>query len=424
MSHLLHRGRHAGNVQLPERRSLGARPDSDRPPQLFFFPVVGRLKPGVSPAKTQAELATFAATLSHDGGLSKDGYVARIVPLKELFVADVRKLLLIFAGAVTFVFLIASANYANLLLIRGAGRQPEIAVRAALGASRGRLVRQLMTESLLLSLVGAIVGLLLSVVGLRGLVALLPPDRIRSAGELHLDGWVLLFTFTLSLITGLIFGLAPALQATRRELREGVNEGGRSVVIRRERLRGALVVIEMALALILLAGAGLLTKRFLLMRSVNPGFRPTNLTVATLDLSGAGYHTAAQMREFDQRVLSSLPGAKSVAAVSFLPFGYGVMGDFKLSDGRHLRKGFQVDKPEVSSDYFRVMEIPLISGRVFNEHDDLAEPGVVVISQSVARQLWPAGNAIGQRISMEDDPKPEDWLTIVGVVSDVRQRRQ
>jgi predicted permease len=395
------------------------------PHNIFFIPVVGRLKADVTPLQAQAELSTFASSLPHDGELSRDGFTARIVPLKELFVADVRRLLQVFAGAVAFVFLIACANFANLLLIRGAGRQPEIAVRAALGASRWRLVRQLLAESTLLSLIGATLGLVLSFAAVRALLALLPPEKVPSAGNLPLDIPVLIFTIGLSLLTGVVFGLAPALQATRRELREGVTEGGRSVLGRREWLRGALVSAEIALALILLTGAGLLVKSFLRMRAVNPGFQAAKVTVATVDLPEARYHTAEQMRQFDERVLSavqSLPGAESAAAVSFLPFGYGVMGDFQLEDGRHLPEDFQVDKPEISPDYFRAMGIPLIRGRAFTERDDLAVPGVVIISESVARRLWPGDDAIGKRISMEDHPKPQDWLTIVGVAGTVRQQ--
>jgi predicted permease len=390
----------------------------------YLIPVIGRLKPNVSPQQAQAELLTIAAHLPRGRGDGRDGFVTGIVPLKELFVADTRKLLLIFAGAVAFVFLIACANFANLLLIRGAGRQPEIAVRAALGASRWRLVRQLVTESTLLSLLGATLGVLLSVAGVRALLALLPPGKIPLAGDVYLDGRVLAFTFSLSLITGLVFGLVPALQVTRRELREGVSEGGRNVVLRRERLRGALVTAEIALALVLLTGAGLLLKSFLHMRAVNPGFRSTNILAVTLDLPTSRYRTAVQMRLLDQRLLAALsllPGAKYVAAVSWLPFNFGVRGDFQLEGGRHLPEDYQVDKPVISTDYFRAMGIPLIGGREFSDRDSSNAPGVVIVSESVARRLWPAGDAIGKRISMEDSPKPGDWLTIVGIVSDVKQ---
>jgi putative ABC transport system permease protein len=394
------------------------------PHNSFFLPVIGRLKPGVSPQQAQTELQAFDAKQPLDGD-NWTGLDAGILPLKELFVADVRKLLLIFAGAVAFVFLIACANFANLLLMRGASRRQEIAVRAALGASRWRLVRQLMAESTLLSLLGAALGVLFSVAGVQALLALLPPEKIPRAGEVHLDGWVLAFTLGLSLVTGLVFGLAPALHTTRRELRDGVSEGGLSITGRHERLRGALVIAEVALALVLLTGAGLLVKSFVRMRSVNPGFRSANILAATIDLPKSRYQTATQMRLLDERVLSSLsllPGAKSVAAVSYLPFGWGVRGRFQLEDGRRLADSYRVDKPVVSADYFRTMGIRLLSGREFNERDNSTAPGVVILSESVARRLWPAGDALGKRISMEDHPKPGDWLTIVGIVSDVKQQ--
>ncbi|MGA8027168.1 MAG: FtsX-like permease family protein [Bryobacteraceae bacterium] len=370
---------------------------------------MGRLRPGVSPQQAQAELQAFAATRPHEKRERGDHFVGRIVPLRELFVGDARKLLLIFAGAVAFVFLIACANFANLLLIRGASRQQEIAVRAALGASRWRLIRQLLAESTLLSVAGETLGVLLSIGGVRVLLAVLPAGKIPRTGEIQIDGWVLAFTFGLSLVTGVVFGLAPALQATRRQLREAVSKGGRSVTGGNERLRGALVTGEIALALILLAGAGLLVRSFLRMRSVNPGFRPANLLAATIDLPDSRYRAAAQMRAFDDRVLatlSALSGAESVAAVNWIPFGVGlVRGDFQLEDGRHLPPGFLVDKPAVSPGYFRTMGIPLLSGRGFTERDNSSAHGVVIVSDSVARRLWPGGDAIGKRC--RDCPRRE-----------------
>jgi putative ABC transport system permease protein len=235
-----------------------------------------------------------------------------------------------------------------------------------------------------------------------------------------------MFTVGLSLVTGLVFGLAPALQATRRELREAVSEGGRNILGRHEGIRGALVTAEIALALVLLTGAGLLVRSFLRIRSVNPGFRSANILAATVDLPDSRYRTAAQMRAFDERLLaklSVLPGAESVAAVNWIPFKQElVRGDFKIEDGRHLPRGFLVDKPVVSSGYFRTMGIGLVVGRGFTERDNMTAPGVAIISESVARRLWPGGDAIRKRISMQDKPKPEDWLTIVGIVRDVRQQ--
>jgi predicted permease len=392
----------------------------------FMRPVIGRLRPGSSPEQAQAELQSFAEGRPLAEGEKGDAFVARTVPLRELFVADVRKLLLIFAGAVAFVFLIACANFANLLLIRGTSRQHEIAVRAALGASRFRLVRQLLAESLLLSFAGGTLGVLASIAGVRALLALLPPGRIPRTDDIHLDGWVLAFTFGLSLVTGLVFGLAPALSATRRELREATSEGGRTVTGRHARLRSALVTSEIALALVLLTGAGLLIRSFLQMRSVDPGFRPANTFAATIDLPDSRYHRAAQMRTLDERVLTTLaalPGAESVAAVNWIPLRPEfVRGDFQLDDGRHLPRGFLADKLVVSAGYFRTMGIRLLAGREFTGHDDSTASGIIIISESVARRLWPEGHAIGKRISMEDQPKPGDWLTIVGVVGDVRQK--
>jgi putative ABC transport system permease protein len=390
----------------------------------WMRPVIGRLKPGVLPRQAESELQTFAATRPRSKG--EHGFVTGILPLQELFVADVRKLLLIFAGAVAFVFLIACANFANLLLIRGASRRQEIAIRAALGASRWRLVRQLLAESTLLSLAGGALGVFVSIAGVRALLALLPPGKIPRANEIHIDVWVIAFAFTLSLITGLVFGLAPALKATRRELAQAVNEGGRTVTGRHERLRGALVTAEVALALILLTGAGLLVRSFLQMRSVNPGFRQSNIIAATIDLPDSRYPTAAKMRALHEQVLASLatlPGAASVAAVNWIPLRPEFLrGDFQLEDGRRVPRGFIVDKPAVSAGYFHTMGIRLLSGREFTARDNSTAPGVVIISESVARQLWPGGDAIGKRISMEDHPKSGNWLTIVGIVSDVRQQ--
>lgn len=395
------------------------------PHNSFLQPVMGRLKPWITPRQAHAELQAIARRLPLDAGENRNDFVARILPLKELFVANVRKLLLVFTGAVGFVFLIACANFASLLLIRGASRQREIAVRAALGARRSRLIRQLLAESTLLSLAGGAAGILLSIAGVQALLALLPPGKIPRTSDVQLDAWVLTFAFGLSLLTGVVFSLAPALQATRRDLREAVSEGARNIAGAHDTLRGALVTAEIALALILLVGAGLLVRSFLRMCSVNPGFQSANILTVTVDLPHSRYRNAAQMRELDTHVLSllsSLPEAKSVAAVSFLPFGFGVRGDFQLEGGQHLPPGFLVDKPVISPGYFRTMGIRLLSGRGFTEHDNFNSPGVVIVSESVARRLWPAGDAIGKRISMENQPKSGDWLTIIGIVSDVRQQ--
>jgi putative ABC transport system permease protein len=396
------------------------------PGNSYFRPAFGRLRPGVSQPQAGAELGALAERLPIGRGESRSGMMAEILPLKDLLVGPIRKSLLIFLGAVTFVLLIACANVANLLLMRGASRRQEIAVRSALGARRGRLIRQLLTESTLVSLGGAAAGILLAIAGVPALLALAPAGKVPRVEEIHIDGWVLAFALALGACTGILFGLLPAFQATGRELRDFLVQSGRSVTGRRERLRSALVVAEIALALVLLSGAGLMLKSFLRMRAVSPGFRAENVLTMTVDLPDSRYQTVAAIQEFHARTLEKLsrvPGVASVGAVNWVPLaGALISGDFHLEGGRRLPPGYMVDKPAVSPDYFRAMGIRLLSGRSFTERDDRGAPGVAVISQSVARALWPGEDPIGKRITLEDEPKPQDWLTIVGVTGDIRQQ--
>ncbi len=391
----------------------------------FIRPVVGRLKAGISQEEAQASLEVFAHGLPLAVGENREDFVARIIPLKDLLVGNIRKSLLIFAGAVAFVLLIACANVANLLLIRAASRRQEIAVRAALGASRGRLIRQLLTESTLLSLCGGAAGTLLALWGVPVLLAMAPGGKLPRIEQIHIDVWVLAFNFGLSVLTGVAFGLAPAFRVTRQELRESLSEGTRTLTGRHEGLRSTLAILEVGLAFMLLAGAGLMLKSFLRMRAVDPGFRPENILTMTVDLPESQYRSTTQIEEFHERTLAklaSLPGVLGAAVVNWIPFGSLLMkGDFRLEGGRQLPRGYLVDKPSVSPDYFRVMGIRVLRGRSFSDRDTATAPGVAVISQSVARRLWPGEDPIGHRIVLEDRPKPEDWLTIVGVVDDVRQ---
>ena len=241
-----------------------------------------------------------------------------------------------------------------------------------------------------------------------------------------MDASILLFTFGLSVITGMVFGLAPTLQATRRDVRESLKQAGRSLTERHEGMRSVLVISEIALALVLLTGAGLMLKSFLRLRAVKPGFEPQNVMTMTVDLPESAYRTAAQLRAFHTRTLeslSNLPGVLATGAVNWKPLGSELtMGDFQVEGGQPLPSGYMVDKPCVSPGYFRAMRIPLLRGREFAEGDDSTAPGVVIVSQSVARSLWPGSDPLGKRISMEDHPKPGDWLTIVGVVDDVKQQ--
>jgi predicted permease len=392
----------------------------------FFRPAVGRLRPSVSPEQAQAELEAFAEHLPAASGENKSDMIAEVLPFKDLLVGKIRKSLLIFMGAVVFVLLIACANVANLLLMRATSRRQEIAVRTALGARRSRLIRQLLTESTLVSLGGALAGILLAILGVPALLALAPAGRVPRMEEIHIDSWVLAFALGLGTFTGILFGLVPAFQATGRELRDYLSQSGRTVTNKRERLRSALVVAEIALALVLLTGAGLMLKSFLRMRAVNPGFRPENILTMTVDLPDSTYPTATAIQAFHTRTLaklSNLPGVLAAGAVNWLPLGAALIrGSFHLEGGRRLPRGYNVDKPAVSPDYFHVMGIRLLSGRGFSDRDNSDSPGVTLISEFVARTLWPHENPLGKRITLEDNPKPQDWLTVVGVVDDINQK--
>jgi putative ABC transport system permease protein len=402
---------------------LGIRID---PNNSFTRPVVGRLNAGASRQQAQAELETFARRLPVRAGNNDKDSTAQIIPLKELLVADIRGSLLVFAVAVGFVLLIACANVANLFLVRGAGRGQEMAARSTLGAGRWRLVRQLLAESLMVSFAGGATGMLLAFWGVPVLLALAPAGKMPRMETIRVDGWVFAFTFGVSLMTGLVFGLVPALQATRRDVSESLNQGGRGMTRRHERVRSALAVSEIALALILLTGAGLMLKSFLRLRAVNPGFEPANLMSMTVDLPDSTYHEAPQLRAFHTRILAELsrvPGVRAAAAVNWRPLSeFLTMGDFHVEGGQQLPPGYVVDKPCVTPGYFKAMGIRLLRGREFTEGDNGTAPGVVIVSQSVARSLWTAEDPLGKRISMEDDPKPGDWLTVVGVVDDVKQQ--
>jgi predicted permease len=411
-----------GDVQLWLPLTVGGNP------MVSFFPFAfGRLRPSVTQRQAQAEWEALVPQLPHAPEDHRNGWVAEFLPLQDLFVGQIRKSLLIFMGAVAFVLLIACANVANLLLMKGSLRRQELAVRTALGAPRSRLIRQLLTESAMLSLGGAIAGLLLAILGVRALLAIAPAGIIPRVAEIHLDARVIGFALGLGAVTGILFGLLPAVQATGRELRTFLSQAGRAVTSRGEGLRSLLVVSEIALTLVLLTGAGLLLKSFLRMRAVDPGFRAENVLTMTVDLPEALYDTGVSIQAFHARTLeklSSLPGVLAAGAVNFLPFNGVMWGLFHLYDRRPTPLGYMVDKPAVSSEYFRVMGIPLLSGRAFSDQDNSTAPRVAIISQSVARTFWPGGDALGQRMTLEDHPKSgnEDWLTIVGVVDDVRQR--
>jgi putative ABC transport system permease protein len=389
--------------------------------------VIGRLKAGVTPTEAVAELDTAASRMPGDmfGDDGKRRPPARVISLLEYVSGKAQRSLLIFLGAVAFVLLIACANVANLMLARATGRRQEMAVRAALGASRGRLIGQLLTESTLVALAGGLAGLLLALWGVPALLAIAPEGTLPRVEQIGIDGWVFAFTLLVSLMTGLGFGILPALQATRSGLRESLNAGGRTMTGRHETVRSALVISEIALTLVLLTGAGLMLKSFLRLRSGDTGFRAQNVITMSLDLPDNVYRTTGQVHAFREETLaklSRLPGVTAAAAINWLPFGgFLTSGDFHFEDGRPFPPDYMVDKPCVSPGYFHAMGIRMISGRDFSEQDNAQAPGAVILSQSVARRFWPGQNPVGKRITGEDHPEAKDWLTIIGVVEDVKQ---
>jgi putative ABC transport system permease protein len=396
-------------------------------PGSHFLQVFGRLKDGVTRERAEAEMAGIAARLEQTFASTNVGHQIVLVPLHEQLVGDVRPALLVLLGAVGLVLLIACANLANLLLARAEARRKEVAVRAALGASRWRIVRQLLAESVLLAALGGGAGLLLAAWGVDILVGL-DPAGVRRVGEVGLDAGVLAFTVALSLATGLLFGLAPALQASKTDFVETLKEGGRSTGggPGRSRLRGALVVSEVALTLVLLVGAGLLVKSFARLLEVDPGLDPRGVLTLDLSLPPAKYAERHQIAAFYQQLLAevaALPGVETAGAVSVLPLAGDDNSNFvqiegrpPLPPGQALRAG----RRNVSTDYFNALRIPLKAGRGIAPSDAADAPPVAVINEAMARSFFAGEDPLGKRLRTGGDKSP--WVTVVGVVGDVRHR--
>jgi putative ABC transport system permease protein len=390
-----------------------------------YLLMIARLKQGVQLTQAQAEMETIARRLEQQYPEKNTGRGISMISMYENVVGRVRTALLILLGAVGFVLLIACANVANLLLARAASRQKEIAIRSALGANRARIIRQLLTESVLLSVMGGTLGLLLALWGLDLLVAVMPADLPRLK-EIGLDARVLSFTALVSVLTGVIFGLAPALQSSKLDLNETLKEGGRggSEGIRRNRVRSVLVVSQIALSLVLLVGAGLLIRSFRQLQDINPGFDPHRVLTATVALPDAKYHEDSQIAAFFQQALqraAAVPGVDVVGAVSPLPLSgdmaqnlLTVEGHPPLDPGEKLVTNSRV----VSADYFRAMGIPLIKGRTLTERDTKDAPRVVVINETLARKYFPGEEALGKRI--EVTLADNNMAEIVGIVGDVK----
>jgi putative ABC transport system permease protein len=391
-----------------------------------YLGVVARLKPGVGTAQAQAELNTIAARLEQQYPASNAGWGVRLLSLHERMVGDVRAALWLLMGVVAFLLLIACANVANLLLARSAARQQEIAIRRALGADRQRLIRQFLTESVLLSLLGGVLGSLVAMWGVEVLAAL-TPGNIPRLDEVRLNWTVLVFTFAVSALTGVVFGLFPALHATNPNLTETLKEGGRSSTGGRSgnRLRNSLVVSEIAIALVLLVGAGLMVKSFVRLQEVDPGFHPERILTADLALPRAKYKEDAQITAFYDQFLgrvASQPGVEAVAAISALPLGGG--GDvvsFEV-EGRPAPPPNQVVDAEyriITPNYFATMGIPLVRGEGFTPRHTSDVAGVMIINETMARRYFPGEEPIGKRINL-GDPQRDPWRTIIGIARDVR----
>jgi putative ABC transport system permease protein len=396
--------------------------------------VFARLKPGVVPSQAQAEMDAIWRRLAQAYPDHNTGRTVRVVPLLEKVVGEVRPALLMLVGTVLFVLLIACANVANLLLVRGAARQKEMAIRAALGVGRWRAIRQLLTESLVLAGLGGVLGLMLGFWGVRALKSILmvqgasshfPMPRVT---DVNVDSAALLFTFGVALLTGLVFGLAPALQAAAPDLQGALKKTGRGATEGRggQRLRKGLVVTEIALAYITLVGAGLMLHSFARLQALDSGFTPNHALSFIVSLRGEAELLGAKREAFYRQVLekiSAIPGVTSVSAVNHLPL-VGDLWDRRLRiEGRPIKPGegvgaaYRVCRPG----YFQTMGIALTRGRDFTEQDRSDTPGVVVINEHFAREQWPGEDPVGKRITFDDaDTKPK-WFTIVGVVKNVKQ---
>ena len=394
-----------------------------------YLSVIARLRPGVSIERAQADVNAVAQRMSVEHASTyRSGYGAHVIAMRDDIVGDVRQTLFILLGAVGFVLLIACANVANLLLARGAARQKEVAVRTALGATRLRLVRQFLTESAILAIVGGGLGLLLALWGVEFLVAL-SPASIPRINEISLDARVVAVTIGVSLLTGFLFGLAPAMQFSKPDLNETLKDAGRSSTDgrHRQRLRGLLVISELALSIVLLAGAGLMIKSFIRVQGANPGFNTENLLTMRLSLPRSKYSDFNHQTRFFQELIERIhaqPGVQSAAAINALLLsGSTADRSFKV-EGRTAAPGEPGPDEElriISSGYFPTMGIPLFRGRDFTERDNSGAPRVAIVNQALADRYWPGDDALGKRIAYSGlgEGKP-NWCEIIGVVGNVK----
>ena len=395
---------------------------------LNFLYAVARLKQGVSREQAQTEMNLIATQLQQQYPETNAERGVRVVPLHKQIVGNVESYLYMLFAAVGFLLLIACANVAGLLLARVTTRHREVAIRMAVGASRWRLIRQLLTESVILSALSGVLGLLLAYGGVKLLLALTPSEvpRLREIG-LHVP--VFLWTLTISIVTGVLFGLAPAVQASRPDLNQALKEssGRNPGSFQGSGLRNLLVVSEMAVALLLLVGAGLMTKSFFRLQQVNPGFDATNLISMNIALPTSKYRGQQTNGFYDQLIerVRNLPGVKSAGGIDPLPLSDSNVSNPVLVEGAPVVA--LADRPNVgvrvvTPGYFQTMSIPILKGRSFTEQDRDNTPNVIIVNEALASRFWPNGDAIGKRLGFEGDSDKQVWREIVGVAGNVRHK--
>lgn len=389
---------------------------------------IARLKPGKTVAEAQSEVQVIAQRIEQQHPETNKDYGAHVVSITDEIVGDIRPTLWIVFGAVIFVLLVACANVANLLLARSTVRHKEITIRSAIGAGRGQLIRQLLTESLLLSLIGGAIGLMLAVWG-TGLVASVGSKLNPMLQDVHIDLRVLLFTLGISIITGIVFGLAPALQVSKPNLTESLKEAGRGSGPSgsRNRLRSVLVVSEIAMTLVLLVCAGLLMRTVLRLQNVDTGFNAHNVLSMNIGLPAVKYPKPEDRVSFFKQTtdrIAALPGVKAAGTTSVVPLSDNFDGRGLLVEDHPKPRGEEitVDLYITSPGYLKAMEIPLLAGRAITEQDLTDAPNVLLINKTMAGQLWPGQNPIGKRVKFPgSEERPQPWRTVVGIVSDVSQ---
>jgi putative ABC transport system permease protein len=405
-------------LRLEDR--LGGEKNRGNHPGIY---VVGRLKAGVTVEQARTDVKGIAERLAQAHPRTNARQSMTVEPLHHAIVGELRPALMLLLGAVFLVLLIACVNVANLLLARGAARQKEIAVRLALGARRGRLVRQLLTESVMLSLAGGLLGILLAYAGVKGLLAVVPANLPRLE-EIRIDGGVLWFSLALSLLTGLAFGLLPALRTVAADLHDPLKEGSRGNTASHPGLRNSLVVAEVAMALVLLVGAGLLLRSFYRVLAADPGVRPEGVLTAAVPLPQARFDDHAKRANLAREVLTrarAIPGVESAALT--LPLLGGWQSGFSVEGRPEPPPGQRpsADIARVSPDYFRALGVRVLAGRVFEERDAESAPRVCVVDESFARTHWPGEDPLGRRVRFGGpDDSEEPWIEVVGVVAHVK----